>query len=175
MSNIGHNQPPLAERLDIDHASLAQQAADVLALEALSPIMVDDDLADYSERAKSLKGVLSMIEKARKGEKEQINKDAKTVDGFFQKLAKPVQDAADTAVAAINAWQRAKLEEQRRREREEAEANKALQIDEAPETPAPAKEVARVVSSAGKVTASANTFWTFRVMPSTCRAPNGQT
>lgn len=163
MSAMGHNMPPLAERLEIDHASLAQQAADVLAAEALGPIMVDDDLADYSDRAKALKGVASMIEKARKGEKDQINKDAKTVEAFFAKISKPVTDAADAIVGAINTWQRAKLEEQRRREREEAEANKALQIEEAPEAPAPVKEVARVVSSSGRVTAAAVKFWAFRV------------
>lgn len=165
MSNMGHNQPPLAERLEIDHASLAVQAAEALAAEALGPIMVDDDLADYSERAKMLKGVAAMIEKARKAEKEQINKDGKTVEAFFAKLSKPITDAADAIVAAINAAQRAKLEEQRRREREEAEAAKVFE-DTSPE-PAPApvavKEVARVVSSSGRVTASAATFWTFRV------------
>ncbi len=164
MSAMGHNQPPLAERLDLDHASLAQQAADVLGLEALPPIMVDDDLADYSERAKVLKGVLSMIEKARKGEKDQINKDAKTVDGHFQKLAKPVQDASDAIVGAINAWQRAKLEEQRRLEREAAEAAKVFQDETPAESPAPVKEVARVVSSTGRVAAVAATVWKHRVI-----------
>ncbi|TAJ89690.1 hypothetical protein [Reyranella sp.] len=163
--NKHHNMPPLSERLEIDHASLAEQAAEILNVEALAPIMVDDDLADYSERAKALKGVASMVEKARKGEKDQILKDGRTIDGFFQKLAKPVQEAADAVVAAINTWQRAKLEEQRKREREEAEAAAALQMaDEAPEAPAPVKEVARVVSSTGRVTVSANTFWTFRVI-----------
>lgn len=164
MSTIGHNRPPLAERLEIDYASLAQQAADVLGLEALPPIMVDDDLADYSERAKALKGVASMVEKARKAEKDQILKDGRTIDDFFKRLAKPVQDAADAIVGAINTWQRKKLEKQRKLEAEEAEAARVFQEETPPEAPAPAKEVARVVSSTGRVTASANTFWTFRVV-----------
>ncbi len=162
MSNMGHNQPPLAERLEIDHASLAQEAAAVLAAEPLGPIMVDEDLADYSDRAKLLKGVAAMIEKARKGEKEQINKDGKTVEAFFAKLSKPITDAADAIVGAINAVQRKKLEEQRERERQEAEAAKVFET-EAPEAPAPVKEVARVVSSSGRVTAAAVKFWSFRV------------
>jgi hypothetical protein len=162
---MGHNQPPLAERLEIDHASLAQQAADVLALEPLPPIMVDEDLADYSERAKALKGVASMIEKARKAEKDQINKDGRTVEDFFKKISGPVTAAADAIVAAINAWQRKKLEEQREAERREREAAAALQMpEEAPAAPAPVKEVARVVSSTGRVAASAVKFWTFRVL-----------
>lgn len=163
MSTMGHNQPPLAERLEIDHASLAQQAADVLAGEALPPIMDDEDLEAYSDRAKALKSVAGMIEKARKGAKDQINKDSKTVEEFFKKLSKPVTDAADAVVSAINSWQRKKLEEQRERERREAEAAKALQTEEAPEAPAPVKEVARVVSSSGRVAASAVKFWAFRV------------
>lgn len=161
-SVMGHNLPPLAERLEIDHASLAQEAADALALEPLGPIMVDDDLADYSERAKTLKGVASMIEKARKAEKEQINKDGKTVEAFFAKISKPITDAADAIVAAINAAQRKKLEEQRARERAEAEAAKVFE-DTSPEpvaAPVAAKEIARVVSSTtGRVAASANIVW----------------
>lgn len=159
-----HNAPPLAERLDLDHASLAQQAADALAAESLPPIMVDEDLETYSERAKALKGVAAMVEKARKSEKDQILKDGRTVDDFFAKLAKPVKDAADAVVGKINDWQRKKLEEQRKREREEAEAARAAAtpFDEPAPVVAPVsvKEAARVVSSTtGKVAAVASTVW----------------
>lgn len=163
MSTMGHNMPPLSERLEIDHASLEHQVQEALALDALDPIMGDDDLVDYSARAKVLKGVGAMVEKARKAEKDQINKDGRTVEDFFKKMSSPLTAAADAIVSAINAWQRKKLEEQRRVEREAAEAAKVLQLEEAPAAPAPVKEVARVVSAAGKVTASANTFWTFRI------------
>lgn len=164
---MGHNMPPLSERLEIDHASLQQQAADTLALPTLAPIFADDDLEVYSERAKALKGVVSMIEKARKGEKDQILKDGRTIDDFFKKLAKPLEDAASAAVAAINAWQRKKLEEERERQRKEAEQAKAAAtpFDEEPTpAPPPVQAAARVVSTAtGKVTASANRFWNYRV------------
>lgn len=168
MSTMGHNMPPLAERLDIDHASLAQQAADVLALEALAPIFADDDLEAYSERAKVLKGVASMIEKARKAEKDQILKDGRTIDDFFKKLAKPLEDAAATIIGAINNWQRKKMEAERERLRLEAEAAKAAAtpFDEPKRAVEPTPQIAaRVVSSAtGKVTASASRFWNFRVV-----------
>jgi hypothetical protein len=169
MSMIGHNQPPLGERLEIDHASLAQQASDVLALDALPPIMVDDDLAIYSERAKALKGVAGMIEKARKAEKDQILKDGRTIDDFFGKLTKPVKDAADAIVAKINDWQRKKLEAERKaraeQERKEQEAARIFG-DEPPPLSAPvaAKEAARVVASSGRVTAAASTVWRHRVV-----------
>lgn len=168
MSAMGHNMPPLGERLEIDHASLQQHAADAIAMPALEPIFADDDLESYSERAKALKDVVAMIEKARKGEKDQILKDGRTVDDFFKKLAKPLEDAANTVVAAINAWQRKKLEEERERQRKEAEQAKARATpfdEEPPPAPPPVQQAARVVSAAtGKVTASANRFWNFRVV-----------
>jgi len=161
-----HNAPPLADRLEIDHASLAQQAQHAMAgLGELTPIMVDADLEAYSEAAKSLKGVLGMIEKARKGEKDQILADGRTVDGFFAKLAQPVKTACDGIIGKINDWQTKKLEAERkaRREAEEAAKAAATPFDEEPAAPARpvvVKETARVVSSAtGKVTASASIKW----------------
>lgn len=169
MSDRHHNAPPLGDRLELDHASLAQQASDALALEALPPIMVDEDLESYSERAKTLKGVASMIEKARKAEKDSVLKDSRTIDDFFGKLAKPVKDAADAIVASINAWQKKKLEADRKaateRERQEKEAARIFG-DEPPPASAPvvAKEAARVVASSGRVTAAASTVWKHRVV-----------
>lgn len=170
MNAIGHNNPPLGERLDLEHASLAQQVEEALALPALAPIFADDDLETYSERAKALKGVGAMVEKARKGEKDQILKDGRTIDDFFGGMAKRLKDAADAVIAEINGWQRKKLAEENERRRlaeEAAQAAKAAdpfeEEEEAPPPPPP-QVAARVVSSAtGKVTASANRFWNFRV------------
>lgn len=169
MSTMGHNMPPLSERLEIDHASLAQQAADVLALEALPPIFGDDDLDAYSERAKALKGIVTLIEKARKAEKDSILRDGRTIDDHFGKLAKPIKDAADAIVAKINDWQRKKLEAERKaraeQERKEQEAARVFG-DEPPPVSAPvvAKEAGRVVSAAGRVTAVASTVWRHEVI-----------
>jgi len=165
--NRHHNAPPLADRLELDHASLASQAAEALALPGLDPIMGDDDLEAYSERAKTLKGVGAMIEKARKAEKDQILKDGRTIDDFFKKLAKPLEDAAAAVIGAINGWQRKKLEEERKRQAEEAERLRA----EAPPFEEPPRivqakpvEAARVVSSAtGRVQASVSTIWRHEV------------
>jgi hypothetical protein len=165
-----HNAPPLAERLEIDHETLAQQVADALALEALPPIFGDDDLVPYSERAKALKAVAGAVEKSRKAEKDQILKDGRTIDGFFANLAEPVKKAADAIVAAINAHQRRMLEEKRkaeeaaRREAEERAKAEATPFDDPVPTPAPvvpirAAEAARVVGSGGRVTATAQTVW----------------
>lgn len=167
--NRHHNMPPLAERLEIDYASLAQQAQEALTGETLAPIFDDADVATYSERAKSLKGVAAMIEKARKAEKDQALKDGRTIDDFFKTLAKPVTDAADAIVASINAWQTRRLAEERKaqaeREKQEREAAAVFGGDEpeAQAAPVVAKEAARVVSSSGRVVASAGTKWLHEV------------
>lgn len=168
-----HNAPPLAERLQLDHEALAQQVAETLALEALPPIFSDDDLPDYSERAKKLKGVAALVEKARKAEKDQILQDGRTIDDFFKGLAAPVVKAADAVVAAINAHQRKMLEERRKAEeaaRREEEARRKAEAtpfdDPAPVAqvaPIRAAEAARVVSSTGRVTATASTVWRHEV------------
>ncbi len=164
---IGHNAPPLADRLELDHASLAEQAADVLALPVLDPIFADDDLEAYSARAKALKGVSAMIEKARKAEKDGILRDGRTIDDFFKALAHPLDSAAAYFVGAINNWQRKKLEEERERQRKEAEQAKAAATpfdSEPPPAPPPVRAAARVVSSAtGKVAATASRFWRYEV------------
>lgn len=165
--NRHHNLPPLADRLELDHASLAQQAADVLALEPLAPIFSDEDAEAYSERAKTLKGVSGAIEKARKAEKDQILKDGRTVDDFFKALAKPVEDACQAILVTLNAFQRKKLEEERRRQREAEEAARAAvtPFDDTPVRPrAEPVTAARVVSSAtGKVAATTRRVWRHRV------------
>lgn len=167
MSDRHHNAPPLADRLELDHANLATQAAEVLALPSLDPIFADDDLEAYSERAKDLKKVSAAIEKARKAEKEQILKDGNTVQEFFKTLAKPIEDAAAAIIATINTWQRRKLEEERERQRKEAEQAKAAATpfdSEPPPAPPPVQVAARVVSSAtGKVTAAVSRFWRHEV------------
>lgn len=171
--NRHHNAPPLADRLDLDHAALAQHVTDALALEALPPIFGDDDLVPYSERAKALKAVAGAVEKARKAEKDQILKDGRTVDDWFGKLATPLKAAADAVVAAINAHQRKMLEERRaaeeaarKAEQERLKAEATPFDDPAPvvqAVPIKAAEAARVVSATGRVAATASTVWRHEV------------
>lgn len=164
------NNPPLAERLPLDHEGLAQKVAEVLALEPLPPIFADDDLPAYSERAKALKDVASAVEKARKAEKDQILKDGRTIDAFFKDMAAPLEQAANAIVAAINAHQRKMLEAQRAAQAAAAKAEEerrkaeATPFDDPAPAPAPvvpirAAEATRVVSSSGRVTATAQTVW----------------
>lgn len=171
---LGHNNPPLAERLELDHAALAQQVADILAQPPLPPIFGDDDLPTYSERAKALKVVSAAVEKARKAEKDQVLKDGRTIDDFFKSLMQPILSATDDIIAGINAHQKRMLEARRKAEeaarRQEAEMAKltATPFDDPEPAPAPvvpikAAEAARVVGSTGRVTATAQTVWRHEV------------
>lgn len=172
MMDKHHNQPPLAERLEIDHAALATAAADAAALvpSELAPITSDEDAGGYAETAKAIKdvvGTTGSIEKARKQEKDQILKDGRTVDAFFAALADAPKKALDRVLGEINRYQRAKLEAERKaaQEREEAERKAAALFDEAPPAPAPpvvVKEAARVTSLSG-VKATASRKWVHEV------------
>ena len=163
-----HNAPPLADRLAVDHASLAaraQEAADLCPLE-LQPIPDDQTAGEYAETAKAIKGVTAQIETARKGEKDEVLKTGRTIDAFFAKLAEPLKQRADKLVGEINVYQRAKLEAERKAQAEadEARRREAAAFDEAPPVAAPVvvKEAARVTSFSG-VTASASPKWVHEV------------
>lgn len=167
-----HNQPPLAERLEIDHAALGAQVKEAAALvpDELAPIATDEDAGGYAETAKALKdfvGTTGSVEKARKTEKDQILKDGRTVDAFFAAMAEPAKKALDRVLSEINRYQRAKLEAERKAaaEREEAERKAAALFDEAPPAPvAPVevKDAGRVTSFSG-VKATASRKWVHRV------------
>ncbi len=164
-----HNAPPLAERLEIEHANLAAKAVECVDLvpEALAPVTTDDDAGAYAETAKTLKSCLTAIETARKGEKDQILKDGRAIDAHFAKMSDPVKAAADRVIAEINAFQTKKLEEQRRIQREADErARKEAEAFEEPPPPAAApviaKEAARVIGFSG-TKAAASVKWVHEV------------
>lgn len=169
---IGGNQPPLAERLDIDHAELAAQVKEAAALvpDELAPITGEEAAGAYTETAKALRdfvGTTGLVEKARKAEKDQILKDGRTVDAFFSAVAEPGKKALDRVLTEINRYQRAKLEAERKaaQEREEAERKAAALFNEeppAPIAPVQVKEAARVTSISG-VKATASRKWVHRV------------
>ena len=163
-----HNQPPLAERLEIDHADLSTKAKEAVALvpETIRAIQTDEEAGDYAETAKALKGVGNAVEAARKREKDDVLKTGRTIDAFFATLAEPVKKAADMVVGEINRFQRAKLEADRKAaaERLEAERKAAALFDEPAPIAAPVvvKEAARVTSFSG-VKASASLKWVHEV------------
>lgn len=163
-----HNAPPLAERLEIDHASLAHQAQEAAALvpDEIGAVTDDEMAGGYAETAKAIKGVAAIVEQARKKEKDGILQAGRTIDGWFAKLADPLKAKADKVVGAINTYQRAKLaaEIEARKEAEKKALAEATPFDEGPPVVAPVvvKEAARVTSFSG-VKATASRKWVHEV------------
>ena len=169
-----HNSPPLAERLEIEHANLAAKAVECADLvpDTLAAVTTDEDAGAYAETAKTLKGCLTAIETARKKEKDQILKDGRAIDGHFATMSEPVKAAADRVVAAINAFQTKRLEEQRRiqREADERARKEAEAFEEPPppvSVPVVAKEAARVIGFSGTAVAAASVKWMHEVTDAT--------
>lgn len=166
---LGGNEPPLAERLSIDHEALAASAREAAELvpDAIRAVQSDEEAGEYAETAKTLKTVAANIEAARKREKDDILKAGRTIDGFFAGLADPVKAKADKIIGEINRFQRAKLDAERKAqaEREAAEAKAAALFDEpapAPVAPVVVKEAARVTSFSG-VKATASRKWVHEI------------
>lgn len=162
---LGHNQPPLADRLALDHAELLKQAQDGAALvpDQIRAIETDEEEAAYTDTAADLKALLGQADAAFKVEKAPWLDGGRTVDGFFAGIRDPLKAAVARVVAAINARQNAKLAAERKRQAEEAERarKEAIAFDEpVPEAPpVVVKEAARVVSLATGNKASASVKW----------------
>lgn len=163
--NRHDNAPPLADRLALDHEALAASVAEAAALVAgdVRAILTDEEAGEYAETAKAIKAVAAQVEAARKREKADILEAGRTVDGFFSRLTDQLAPLVNKLVAAINAFQRAKLEAERKAQAEEAArlAREAALFDEPAPAPVAApivRETARVTSFSG-VKATASTKW----------------
>lgn len=165
-----HNAPPLADRLALDYEALAASVADAAALVPgdVRAIGTDEEAGEYAETAKAIKAVAAQVEAARKREKADILEAGRTVDGFFSRLTDQLAPIVNKIVAAINAFQRAKLEAERKAAAEEAarQAKEAALFDEPAPVPVAAplvREAARVTSFSG-VKATASRKWVHEVM-----------
>lgn len=162
-----HNQPPLSDRLAMDHADLVKQATDAAALvpATIRPIETDEEAAAYTDTAADIKAVIKLADAAFKVEKQPWLDGGKTVDGFFSFRA-TLAAAAGRCVDAINARQRILLAAKRKADAEAAEKarKEAIAFDEPVPVAAPVvvKEAARVVSFSG-AKASASVKWAHRV------------
>lgn len=162
------NQPPLDERLAMDHADLVKRAAEAAALvpEAIRAIETDEEAADYTETAADLKTLLKEADDAFTPEKEPWLTGGRTVEKFFSFRA-TLKAKADLVVKALNAYASAKLAAQRKADAEAAEKarKEAAAFDEPPPAPivaAPVREIARVVTFSG-AKASGSVKWDYRI------------
>lgn len=165
----GNNEPPLAERLAIDHADLVKRSTEAAALvpETIRAIETDDEAAAYTDTAADIKAVIADADAAFTTEKAPWLTGGRTVDDFFAfrktlgAAVKRVTGALDTRANAILAAQRKAEAAAAEKVRKEAEA-----FDEEPVyvPPAPVREAARVVSFSTGNRASVSTKWTHRVV-----------
>ncbi len=181
-----HNEPPLADRLALDHADLIREAteADALVPDQIRAIETDEEAAAYTDTAADIKGILAQADAAFKVEKQPWLDNGRVVDDFFS-FRKTLDAAVKRLTAALNARANAILAAQRKAEAEAAAAAKAAAEAEnerlrkeaaAFDEPAPVpvapvyvapvavKDVARVVSSGTGNKASASVNWTHRVI-----------
>lgn len=182
---MGDNQPPLADRLALDHAALVKEATEAAALvpESIRAIETDEEAAAYTDTAAKIKEVLVQADAAFKIEKAPWLEGGRTVDGAFA-FRKDLEAAAGRVVDALDTYANVKLIAHRKAEAEAAALAKAAAdaeserlrkeaaaFDEEPPAPvapvyvapAPVKSIARVVSLATGNKASASVNWTHRV------------
>lgn len=164
-----HNQPPLADRLALDHAALVKEATDAAALvpEQIRDIQTDEEAGAYTDTAADIKAVIERADAAFEAEKKPWRDGAKAVDDFFA-FRKTLTAAVARVRAALDKRANALLAAQRKAEAEAAEKarKEAEAFDEAPPVivAAPVREVARVVSISTGNKASASVKWTHRVV-----------
>jgi hypothetical protein len=182
---IGGNEPPLADRLALDHAELLRLAAEAAALvpAELRPIADDEEAAAFTDTAADIKGIIAQADAAFTVEKAPWLAGGRAVDDFFA-FRKDLAAAVKRVTAALNARADAIRAAVRRAEAEAAAAAKAAAdaeterlrkeaaaFDEEPPAPvapvyvAPVavKDAARVVSGATGNKASVSTKWLHNV------------
>lgn len=180
-----HNEPPLSDRLALDHADLIKEATEAAALvpAEVRAIETDEEAAAYTDTAADIKAIITQADAAFTVEKAPWLTGGRTVDEFFA-FRKDLVAAVKRVTGALDARANLLLQQQRRREAEEAAAAKAAAdaetarlrkeaeaFDEPPPAPvaavyvapAPVKDVARVVSLGTGNKASASVNWTYRV------------
>lgn len=181
-----HNEPPLADRLALDHADLIKEATEAAALvpAEIRAIETDEEAAAYTDTGAAIREILVQADAAFTVEKKPWLEGGRTVDNFFD-FRKDLNAAVKRVTAALNVRADALRVAQRKAEAEAAAAAKAAAdaeterlrkeaaaFDEPPPAPvvaawvppAPLKDVARVISSATGNRASASTKWVGEVI-----------
>jgi hypothetical protein len=133
-SVMGHNAPPLAERLKDDHAPLVDEVEGLAIVANALPkaIETDEDLSKLGKVVISARATAAKLESARKAEKEPFLVAGRAVDGFFgdmcervNRIAKALQSRADAYQAEKAAKARAEADRLRRIAEEEARVARA--------------------------------------------------
>lgn len=163
-----HNEPPLADRLALDHADLVKRADEAAALVPtdVRAIASDEEAAAYTQTGVDIRAVLTDADAEFKREKQPFLDDGRTVDNFFRFRAK-LDEAIKRLQRVTSDWQTKKLaaarKEQAEREAREREAAATFGGDAPEAAPVAAPEATRIVTSTGSM-ASGRVNWKYRVV-----------
>mgnify|MGYP000695831413 CR=1 FL=1 len=135
---LGHNMPPLAETLPIDHQSLIDEARDLLAAFERAPKEINDGdtAAKMTDFIKRMNRFVTRVDGTRKEVKQPFLDGGREVDAFFNgisdRLSPPIKSAKQV-LGAYNAELQRQERERAERERlaREAEAEAARKEAEA--------------------------------------------
>jgi len=162
---LGHNNPPdpiadLQAQLAETHTDLTARAADLAGMAERLPEACDD-VATAEKLANGIKSCAAFLknsEAARVSAKEPWLAGERAVDGWFKKVAQPV-DAVKTAMTSLLTTYQRKVEAEERRLREiaAAEAERVRKAEEKArrEAEAAAREAERKVREAEAAAAAA--------------------
>lgn len=165
---IGGNEPPIKDRLELEHAALLKEATEAAALvpDQIRAIQTDEEAGDYADTAISIKKMIERADAAFEAEKKPWRDGAKVVDDFFA-FRKALTSAVARVRSALDARANLLLALQRKAEALAAEkARKEAEAFDEPIAwvpPAPVRDVARVASASG-AKASAGTKWVAEVV-----------
>lgn len=156
------NNPPLADRLAIDYADLAEEIANSLWGLDTPSVTDDNQAAAWGVIGKQLVALAAKVEKARKAEKDEYLRAGRDVDTFFGNMVAALDTFVLHARAAVGAYQTKKRQQALDAERREREAAKVFGGD-TPEQAAP-KETVRIVAPSGAPAVSGTVKWDYEVV-----------
>lgn len=135
---LGHNNPPdiieaLREQLVETHDPLVRRQAELLGMSDRLPSACDDDetAGKLADAIKTCTAFTKNADAARVSAKEPHLAAGRAVDGFFKKLADPVDTLKNRMNALLTAFQRKKADEERRRREAEAAEQRRIAAEEA--------------------------------------------
>lgn len=112
---------PLLDRLSEQYAGLRARTAELAAALERVPSKIDEETIDRAAGfVKQVKTCAKEAEAARKAEKDDYLQAGRKVDGFFAGLLDALKRTADEVERRMQAYLKAKADEERRRREEEA-------------------------------------------------------
>lgn len=119
---IGANEPPLADRLEIEHAAIADETAALAKRADAAPkeVASDADVEVIGGIVKDARALTNRARNAHKIEKEPYLTGGKAVDAFFKVFTERLDRIVTILEGRASAYHNRKAEEERRRRAEEA-------------------------------------------------------